>query len=280
MKNILVPTDFSPNAGKALDFAVQIARLSRAQIILVHACDLVDTTFKDHLTLKNEHNQAIIDKANENLSLLKRNMEGADQLFIRIELYKGSVTDAILQACEENHADLIIIGTLGKAGLKEKVFGSITAGIIGKTYVPVIAVPFLSEWDIPENILLAVNDFEEQPGIVKPVFELAGLFNATIHVVIFTDADTAEAADYLKHKRSIMAYEEKLRTHYKYTKIQSVHLDGQRFVETIEEYIVEQGIDIVAMVTHKRTLLGSVFSRSLTKKMTYNTKIPLLAIPA
>jgi hypothetical protein len=146
--------------------------------------------------------------------------------------------------------------------------------------VPVIAVPFLSEWDIPENILLAVNKFEEQPGILKPVFELAGLFNATIHVAIFTDTDTAEAADYLKHKRSIMAYEEKLRTHYKYTRIQSVHLDGLRFLKTIEEYIVDKGIDIVAMVTHKRTLLGGIFNRSLTKKMTYHTQIPLLAIPA
>lgn len=280
MKRILIPTDLSPNANKALYFAVQIARQTKAEIILVHACDLVDTTFKDHLTLKKEHNQTIIDKANENLSLLKKSIEDTEQLFINIKLYKGTVTDTILQASEEFHADLIIMGTLGEAGLKEKIFGSKIAEIIGKTNVPVMAVPLLSEWDIPEKILLAVNDFEEQPDIINPVFELAGLFNATVHIAIFTDVDSAEAVDYLKHKRSITAYEEKLKTHYKNTSIKSVHIDGHRFQETIEEYILEQGIDIVAMVTHKRTFLESIFNQSMAEKMSYHTRIPLLAIPA
>ena len=280
MKKILVPTDFSLNANKALDFAVQIARQAKAEIILVHACDLIDTTFKDNLTLKKEHNQTIIDKANENLLLLKKSIEDTEKLSVNIKLYKGTVTDTILQAADEHHADLIIMGTLGEAGLKEKIFGSKTAGIIGKTNVPVMAVPLLSEWDVPEKILLAVNDFDEQPDIINPVFELAELFNATVHIAIFTDVDSAEAVDYLKHKRSITAYEEKLKTRYRNTGIKSVHLDGHRFQETIEEYILEQRIDIVVMVTHKRTFLESIFNRSMTKKMSYHTQIPLLAIPA
>lgn len=280
MKKILVPTDFSPNADKALDFAVQISRQAKAEIILVHACDLIDTTFKDHLTLKKEHNQTIIDKANENLSLLKKSIEDTETISVNIKLYKGMVTDTILHASEEHYADLIIMGTLGEAGLKEKLFRSKTAGIIGKTNVPVIAVPLLSEWVIPEKILLAVNDFEEHPAFFNPVFDLAALFNATVHIALFTDADSAEAIDYLKHERSITAYEEKLKTHYKNTAIKSVHLVGHRFQETIEEYILEQRIDIVAMVTHKRTFLESIFKRSRTKKMSYHSQIPLLAIPA
>lgn len=280
MKKILVPTDFSLNANKALDFAVQIARQAKAEIILVHACDLIDTTFKDRQTIYKEHNQTIIDKANENLSLLKKSIEDAEKLFVNTTLYKDAVTDTILQASDEHHADLIIMGTLGEAGLKEKIFGSKTAGIIGKTNVPVLAVPLLSEWDIPEEILLAVNDFEEQPDILNPVFELAELFNATVHISIFTDVDSAGAIDYMKDKRSITACEEILNSRYKNISIKSVQLDGHRFQETIEEYLVEQSIDIVAMVTHKRTFLESIFNRSMTKKMSYYTRIPLLAIPA
>ena len=52
MKKILVPTDFSPNANKALDFAVQIAKQAQAEIILVHACNLVNTILKDNLNIK------------------------------------------------------------------------------------------------------------------------------------------------------------------------------------------------------------------------------------
>lgn len=280
MKKIIVPTDFSSNAKKALDFAVQIAGQAKAEIILIHACDLIDTIFKDHQTMYKEHNQIIIDKANENLLLLKYNIENTEKLSVKIKLYKGAVTEAILQASEEQHADLIIMGTLGNSDLDGKIFGSKTAWIIGKTNVPLITVPLLSEFYFPEKILLTVNNFEEQPDTFKPVFELAELFNARVYIAIFTDVDSAEAVDYLKHKRSIIAFEEKLKTHYKNTGIKSVHLNGHRFEETIEEYILEQRIDIVAMVTHKRTFLESIFNRSITKKMSYHARIPLLAIPA
>ena len=281
MKKIIVPTDFSPNADKALDFAVQIALQAKAEIVIAHACcDLIDNTFKDHQTMYKEYNQTLIDKANEQLSLIKKSIEDTEGLFVNIKLYKGTVTDSILQASEEHTADLIIMGTLGEAGLKEKIFGSTTAGIIGKTNVTVMAVPLSSKWVIPEKILLVVNNFEEQPDIINPVFELAGLFNAALHIAIFTDVDSAEAIDYLKDKRNITAYEEKLKTQYKNISIKSVHLDGHRFQETIEEYILEQHIDMLAMVTHRRTFMESVFNRSMTKKMSYHTRIPLLVIPA
>ena len=280
MKNILVPTDFSLNANKALDFAVQIAGLAKAEIILIHACDLIDTPFKDNQTLYKEHNQAICDKANENLSILKKSIEDTEKLSVHIKLYKGNVTDTILQASEEHHVDLIIMGTLGETRLQEKIFGSITAGIIGKTNIPVMAVPLLSEWDTPKKILLMVNSSDEQPDMAGSVFELAELFNATVYVAIFTDVDSAEAIDYLKDKRGVDSYEEKLKIKYKNIDITSVHLDGHRFQETIEKYILEQRMDIVAMVTYKRTFLKSIFNRSMTKKMSYHTRIPLLAIPA
>lgn len=280
MKKILVPTDFSASANKALNFAVQIARQAKAEIYLIHACDLIETIFKDKQTMYEVHNQAIKDKANERLSLLKKSIEDTEKLSVHTKLYNGKITDTILQASEEHNADLIIMGTLGEAGLQEKIFGSITAGIIGKTNIPVMAVPLLSEWDSPKKILLMVNNSEEQPDMAQSVFELAELFDARVHVAIFTDVDSAEAIDYLKDKRGINSYEEKLKIKYKNTGIKSVHLDGHRFQETIDEYILEQPIDIVAMISHKRTFVESIFNRSMTKKMSYHTRIPLLAIPA
>ncbi len=280
MKKILVPTDFSLNANKALDFAVQIARQAKAQINLIHACDLIDTIFKDNQAMYKEHNQTICDKANENLSLLKKSIEDTENISVHTKLYKGKIIDAILQASDEHHAELIIMGTLGEAGLRDKILGSTTAGIIGKINIPVMAVPLMSEWEIPETILLAVNNLDTHPDIFKSVFALAELFNTSVHLGIFTDADTAGAIDYLNDERGIITYEEKLNTRYKNSTIKHIHLDGSRFQETIEEYIQKKGIDIVAMLTHKRTFVESIFNRSMTKKMSYHTRIPLLAIPA
>jgi len=40
-----------------------------------------------------------------------------------------------------------------------------------------------------------------------------------------------------------------------------------------------QMIDILAMLTHKRSFTSSIFNRSMTKQMSYHAKVPLLAIP-
>ncbi len=281
MKKILVPTDFSSNADKALSFAVQIAKLAKADIVLLHVCSgVIEPAFKNLQTMYNEYNQPIVDQAREQLLSVKGSIAGSENLHINATLYTGSVTDAVLQAVVDHHADLIIMGTLGEAALFGKIFGTQTAEIISKTNVPVIAVPLLCEWVAPQKILLAVNQFYKLPDVINPVFELAVLFNACVHVVTFTDIDTAEADDYLNHKKGIAAYEKKLRENFENTTIISAHLNGNRFQETFEEYIREQRIDIVTMLTRKRTFLESIFNSSMSKKMSYHIQIPLLAIPA
>ena len=148
MKKILVPTDFSANANKALDFAVQIAKEAKAEILLIHTCELLDTTLKDHLAIKREHNRKIVDEAKESLSLLKRSVQDKEQVIINTKLYDGVVTDTILHAVEENNADFIIIGTRGHTPLSERIFGSTTSGILGKTNVPTMVISPLTEWHI------------------------------------------------------------------------------------------------------------------------------------
>lgn len=180
MQNLIVPTDYSFTAKKALDFAVQIARKAQVEIIVVHACEMIDSVFTDH----QEQNQAITDKANVQLSLLKKNIEATERLVVNTRLYKGTVRDNIMQAAEEYHAAFIIMGSLGKTGLHEKLFGSKTAQIIGETTVPVIIIPPLYVWKVPEKILLAVNNFEENPDIISPVIKLAALFTASIHIAM------------------------------------------------------------------------------------------------
>lgn len=280
MKRILVPTDFSPNADKALDTAVQIAKKAKAIIILVHACDLLELTFKDNLALKKEFNRKIVLEAKGRLSLMKKSIESAESVKVQIKLYEGLISDTILHAAKENKADMIIMGTLGNAGTKEKIMGSKTASAIGKTTIPLLAVPLLSNWTQPHKILLAINNFSEGTNVaINPVFELAELFNTDIHITKFTKADEADAADYLAVERSGSAFAKKIQALHKNVSISFIHLDGEKFEKTIEKYIAKNNIDIVAMITHKRTFLKSIFNRSMTKKMSYHTSIPLLALP-
>lgn len=279
MKTILVPTDFSPNATKALDFAVQIAKQASAKLIIIHACDLLDIVFKDHIKREEEYNKKIIDEATASLHLLKKSIAEAEHLAVETQLYKGPVQETILFAADEYRADLIVMGTLGNSGIKEKIFGSKTSAVIGKTKVPVLAVPLLSEWSIPATILLAVDDFEQDTAITKPVFELAGLFGATVQLVSFTEKTVSTSA-FWEQGLDIRSFQNKLENIYKGLTIKATQLDGHKFWQTLDAYITKKNIDILAMVTHKRNFLQNVFAGSMTRKISYYTRVPLLALPA
>ena len=280
MKKIIVPTDFSLNARVALDFAVHIAKQAGSEIILIHACELIDSVFKDSQALYKVHNKMISDRAMENLMILKNNIYDTQSLSVTVKLFKGKVSDTIIQAAEENRASLIVMGSGGEVGITGKVFGSKTSGIIGKTNVPLMVVPAGCEWQIPGKILLSVFELEGQRAMIEPVVELAKLFRASVHVTRFTDVDYAQEDDFRDHRKSLDAFREKLEIQFKDVEFISVHLGGKTYQNSIDKYIRSEGIDIVAMITYKRTFLESMYNPSMTRQMSARTKIPLIAIPA
>jgi len=171
------------------------------------------------------------------------------------------------------------MGTLGITGLKEKIFGSKTAAVIGSSNTPVLAIPLEYDWSMPARYLLAINHFDEVTDILHPVFDLAKIFGAEVRAAVFTDEDKAAPVDYLADARDIEFAGDKLKRKYSDITIKAEHLYGRHFEESINDYIDKHQIDMLVMTTHKRSLVGSIFNRSLTRKMSYHAKVPILAIP-
>jgi len=199
---------------------------------------------------------------------------------VNIQLYSGTVLDTILVAAQEHKADLIIMGTLGISGLHDRLFGSKTAALISESKIPVLAIPLEYDWSQPGKFLIAIKDVDEALPLLDPAFELASLFNAEVHVTLFTDKDDGGAMDYISDDRLITRAETKLKGQHQQIRIKKEHLLGGDFEESINEYIAQNSIDLLAMVTHKRSLLGRLFHQSITRKMSYHTRVPVLAIPA
>lgn len=279
MKKILVPTDFSPNAARAIDYAVKIARQNQATIFVIHACDELFPFTEENMMTNSKYNHKVMDDAFENLEIIQKSIEETEKISVNIQLYSGTVIDTIPVSAQELEADLIIMGTMGITGIKDKIFGSNTASVISNSTVPVLAIPLEYDWDAPSKILLAINHFDEVTDILHPVFDLAKVLNAEVKLAVFTDEDNASASDFLIDAKEIQLAEEKLRGKYRGLVINAEHLSGRNFEDSINEYIDSNNIDLLAMTTHKRTLLGNIFNRSLTRKMSYHSKIPILAIP-
>lgn len=280
MDRILVPTDFSPNADRAIDYAVQIARLNQSTLYLIHACDNLDPLYMEGSMTHMEYNQKIMDEAFEKLDIRRKSIEDTEGVLVNIQLYSGTVLDTIMVAAQEHKAELIIMGTLGISGLHDRLFGSKTASLISESKIPVLAIPLEYDWSQPGKFLIAIKDVDEALPLLDPAFELASLFNAEVHVTLFTDKDDGGAMDYISDDRLITRAETKLKGQHQQVRIKKEHLLGGDFEESINEYIAQNGIDLLAMVTHKRSLLSRLFHQSITRKMSYHTRVPVLAIPA
>jgi nucleotide-binding universal stress UspA family protein len=172
------------------------------------------------------------------------------------------------------------MGTLGASGIKEKLWGSRTAAVIGKATVPVMAIPINYTWKKPQKILFATNQFEKDPAILDYIFELADLYMASIQVAVFTDEDEDKAGTFLDHTNRIDEYGKFLRKAYNEETLTSAHLYGKNFDEVLQDFIKENNIDILIMVTYPHGFWNRLFNPSKTKRMSYHTTIPLLAIQA
>jgi len=71
-----------------------------------------------------------------------------------------------------------------------------------------------------------------------------------------------------------------LKKQYHQDTLTATQLFGNNFEDTLQEYILANRIDVLAMITYPRNFWDRLFHPSITKRMSYHTQIPLLAIPA
>lgn len=280
IKQILVPTDFSKCADNAINFAIQSSKIIPAKITLLHSFEVSGNIYTDYVGVNRGFTLTMLNDAEEKLSQLKKRIEETDGVVADIIVSTDSLQDAIAKHIREKNAGLVIMGTLGASGIKEKLWGSRTASVISKSDVPVMVIPLEYEWKKPQKILFVTNQFEKEPGILGYLFELAGLYMAQVQVAVFTDEDDDKAGTFIEHKKRISQYEAYLEETYHENALTSSHLYGESFETTLQNFINENEIDILVMVTYQNNFWNRIFNPSKTRRMSYHTNIPLLAIPA
>jgi len=135
---ILVPTDFSESAEQALDYAVALAGTLGAKIYLLNAIGIPSLGVP-------ELGIAVTSTMME--STLKANQAELDRLATRrspatieIVLRTGDARDAIVDVANELHADLIVMGTHGRRGVRRALIGSIAEGVVRAAPCPVLTI--------------------------------------------------------------------------------------------------------------------------------------------
>jgi universal stress protein A len=142
IRRILVPTDFSESAKRALRYAQRFAEQFQAEVILVHVIEpivyppeLGYASFEVPMVTE----QALRQSATKELEALQRKL-GGRQLSVRFSVRTGRPFNEIAEAARELGADLIIISTHGFTGLKHALLGSTAERVVRHAPCPVLTV--------------------------------------------------------------------------------------------------------------------------------------------
>lgn len=141
VKRILVATDFSPDAERAVQWAVRLGGLMKAEVTALY---VLDPSLGAVAGLPPE--VASMAATGELLDRLRRETTakmarlGRRYLQVRTLIREGSPRPAILQTADRLGADLIVIGTRGRRGLAHAVFGSVAEHTVRYAKVPVLTV--------------------------------------------------------------------------------------------------------------------------------------------
>jgi nucleotide-binding universal stress UspA family protein len=139
LNTILVPVDFSPGALHALNFAVSLAGRIGASIVLVHVMDPIYVPGRlDSPRLRSLQMEAHEDTRRLLAGLAKRRVR--PHVPVRHYLLKGTPSAKIVEAASRTGADLVVMGSEGRSGIKRFLVGSVAERVIRHARCPVLVV--------------------------------------------------------------------------------------------------------------------------------------------
>jgi nucleotide-binding universal stress UspA family protein len=126
--SIVVGTDGSETARKAVQQATELARQVGASISLVSAYEPVSNArLRDEKREVPKDMEWMVNPREDVEATLNQASEEVEGAGVKVETFarEGDAADAILDVAEEQNADLIVVGNKGMTGAKRFLLGSV-----------------------------------------------------------------------------------------------------------------------------------------------------------
>jgi nucleotide-binding universal stress UspA family protein len=288
-RHILVPVDFSLNSEKACKMAFNIASHLQVKLVfihsfinpIIHSIPFSDVyAYDSALLTKVEYAEK---NANENFQKFISKMadeigrEKWDKINPEFIIKSGYADEDILAYAHENNSQLIVIGSTGNSTHDEPV-GSIAVDVMYNARVPVLVIPE----DTPEleleqfsKVLYATN-FDEKDFVALDKL-MSVLYPFDIKVVC---AHVGQPKGNGWDLAKLNGMKDVLVEKYRSEAFECRLIVGEDTLDSLEQFIKEEKIDIISLTTHKRNMISRLFNPSLARKMIFHTHTPLLVFHA
>lgn len=276
MKNVILPTDFSDNAWKAMSYAAQLFHGKVCNFILLNTFS-IPYSYSEAAVMPNieplkKDSELGLEEVLQRFKEFDHNDDSTFKTISKMASLVDSIASIASIASEINGECVIVMGTKGASGLGDTFLGTMTSHVINHSTLPVICVPNLAKLSTPKNIMLTVDsEGVNRMDEIQLLIDLAKQHDSAIKVVnVPMGEDEVLAAD---------SSEQFVVDHYLKQIPHSYHtLMGDYKEDLLTQFAERNDIDLIAMIKRNRGFWKNLFHRSLTKNMSFYCEKPLLIL--
>jgi nucleotide-binding universal stress UspA family protein len=148
LKRILTATDGSQTSIHAALNAISIGKQAGAEVTAVYVVDVHRLAQLPGYTampgIKDNLMELMFREGSEALEEIGDMARDAGVAYERV-IAEGDPGEELLKLCRDPGFDLIVLGTIGKSGLKKFLLGSVAEKVVRHSHVPVLVVPARDE---------------------------------------------------------------------------------------------------------------------------------------
>ena len=281
MKNLLVPTDFSPEAHYALEAALQLAHRSGGHITLLHVLDAPPAagiaTSGGMAASDGLGNVYMLKLLQATKRRMHEWMAEARQLMpdvpVRDLVLTADFEPAVLEVIQQQQIDLVVMGAHEHTSWTRFFLDSHTERMMRVAPCPVLTIKHPAPDFTVQHLVFASDFTAEADRVVPGLRQLQALFpEATLHLL-----DIVPSAD--RHGAALHSIEDFARRH-QLTHYEADVFDAPRVSTGIPRFAEQAHADLVVMLTHGRSALSHLFQSSTSEAVALHAPQPVMTVHA
>lgn len=275
VKKILVPTDFSETGMLALEHATNLARMVKAELLLMHVLPLSEYHFEIpepimFIDNQEEVNNMVTKKLDEIATSIKR----THSVDVRYVNTRGNVAREIIQMAKDEQVDLIMMGTHGAKGFEEMFIGSNAHKVVTLASCPVITVQTHATKLGFSNIVLPIDRSRHSREKVSIAIDLASLYNSKLHIVgLLEDPEESEYNKLQIVLDQVQAAIEHAKLPFTRHTVRGKHLAAEAL-----KYGESVSADLIIIMTDDESEMSGIFLAPLAKQIVNHSRIPVMSL--
>jgi nucleotide-binding universal stress UspA family protein len=271
MYKILVPVDFSKKSEFAVKMSAQIGKKIKTEIHLLHLVELpsgiVDMGAGSNFSIP--ASMMYLRKVKEKIIHLKNTFFDSDQI-IKYSIKFENPFEGIRDYAMKIDANLIVMGSKGVSDFEEMIIGSNTEKVVRTSTIPVIVVKADSQKFKFKKLVFASNYDEENKVAFVDFLNFAKQFKTEIHLLKINTASSFENSFTTKEKIKNFIKDFDLPNN-------TIHIhNDESVVKGITNFAKEIDADLIALTTHGRSGLSSLFNSSIAKSVSKSVLRPVI----